>query len=564
MANKENICRYYAEMGLQTVITGSPLRCVATALRSPGKAAVVTESRAVYGLAKLFGTKHAMLKNADTAADQYFAFKDTVELLMSKGVPVFFFNRVGLMKGGFDYSNSAVHRMKARINFPKVLSNPEKYSKDLYELYGDKYSPDYVRELGKIPQIVKIGNQYCHEDCAEKYVNVRGGKRITVGAPDKSEFTVHFFGRCGAFGYAVEDAETIPSFLQRILNSSGFPNVRVVNHGLWGGEDALLDHNYIQESIGYKQGDVVVFYRKQFAEALTEQLVRKGMIFRDLTPQWHEFPESKWCFFDSPGHMNAIGYRHAAELIFSELKENGFTSFRAEKKQGELSVPSLKTYLKTHDDIEFSKEIHRYTESVLQEYPLDDRIQKCGAIVMNCNPFTKGHRYLIEYAASHVDRLYVFVVEEDKSFFKLEHRLEMVRRGTEDLSNVVVIPSGRFIISAYTFPEYFMKDYVREKEFDVSKDITLFAKYIAPPLRISVRFAGEEPFDPVTQNYNQSMKKLLPEYGIEFQEIQRITTDGEHIINATEVRKLIGEKKTESIRDYVPETTMHILEEYYL
>ena len=65
---------------------------------------------------------------------------------------------------------------------------------------------------------------------------------------------------------------------------------------------------------------------------------------------------------------------------------------------------------------------------------------KCGAIVMNCNPFTKGHRYLIEQAAGQVDLLYIFVVEEDKSTFKFEDRIEMVRRGTVDLDKVKVLP----------------------------------------------------------------------------------------------------------------------------
>ena len=80
-----------------------------------------------------------------------------------------------------------------------------------------------------------------------------------------------------------------------------------------------------------------------------------------------------------------------------------------------------------------------------------------GAIVMNCNPFTRGHRYLIESAAKQVDTLYVFVVEEDKSFFPFTERLMLVRNGIKDLSNVIVLPSGKFMISSLTFPEYFVK-----------------------------------------------------------------------------------------------------------
>ena len=42
---------------------------------------------------------------------------------------------------------------------------------------------------------------------------------------------------------------------------------------------------------------------------------------------------------------------------------------------------------------------------------------KFGAVVMNCNPLTLGHRYLIEQALKQCDYLMIFVVQEDKSFF---------------------------------------------------------------------------------------------------------------------------------------------------
>ena len=53
-----------------------------------------------------------------------------------------------------------------------------------------------------------------------------------------------------------------------------------------------------------------------------------------------------------------------------------------------------------------------------------------GAVVMNCNPFTLGHRYLIEQAAKECDRLLVFVLSEDRSYFKTADRMAMVKAGT--------------------------------------------------------------------------------------------------------------------------------------
>ena len=38
-------------------------------------------------------------------------------------------------------------------------------------------------------------------------------------------------------------------------------------------------------------------------------------------------------------------------------------------------------------------------------------------------------------------------------------------------------------------------------------------------LMLKKRFAGEEPFDAVTRQYNESMKKILLENGMEFVEI---------------------------------------------
>ena len=77
---------------------------------------------------------------------------------------------------------------------------------------------------------------------------------------------------------------------------------------------------------------------------------------------------------------------------------------------------------------------------------------------MNCNPFTKGHLYLIEKASAESDHLFILIVEEDKSVFPFEKRMELVKRGTEHLDNIDVIPGGSYTISSATFPSYFAKE----------------------------------------------------------------------------------------------------------
>ncbi len=181
---------------------------------------------------------------------------------------------------------------------------------------------------------------------------------------------------------------------------------------------------------------------------------------------------------------------------------------------------------------------------------------------MNCNPFTLGHKYLIETAANSVEFLWVFVVEEDKSIFKFSERIELVRKGTEGLTNVVVVPSGKLMISSVTFPDYFLKEQKKEVFVDSSKDVRIFGKYVAPYLNINKRFVGEEPYDPVTRDYNNAMKRILPRYGLEVVEIPRLCCDKE-AISASYVRKLIVDQKWEIIKKIVPNTTLEFLKKNY-
>lgn len=524
---------------------------------------IVSHSRIIRKAASLLGIRFDDPYLLYHEAERYLAFKDAVTLLAKKGVSVFFFNRIGKEKD-FKYSESAKARMASGLSFPEMYKSLEKYETELKELFGEKYNLQYVKKVGNISQVIHKGDIYCHEDCKGEYVNVINGKRITIYQPTEYKRTIHMYGRCGVFGYAVEDKDTLPSLLQKILRDNGYNDLRVMNHGLWGGDNDILDRNFCSDVANIGQDDVVIFYRKHWDYNLLDNLALVGVKYFDITHKWHEYDEAKWCFYDRPGHMNSIGYQHVAQIIGDELIKCGFKSNLVSQSIIDcFTAKHLNSFLKSNDLSDFHKEIKNYTETILADYPLQNKAMVCGSIVMNCNPFTKGHRYLIEYAAKRVDRLYIFVVQEDKSFFKYEDRFEMVKRGTANIENVVVVSSGKFIISSLTFPEYFMKDYVKEKNFDVSMDVETFCKYIAPPLNIKKRFAGEEPFDPVTKNYNENMSRILPEYGMEFCEIPRLALDKEHVINATEVRRLLKERDFESIDKYVPESTLEILKEKY-
>lgn len=559
------IADYYREMNTDVVFVRSLLNPFNFFRGLKKDKVIVSGSRYVRKLAAVLGVRNVNISNLQTKAEQYFAMKDAFLLLARKKIPVYYYNRIGMEKENFTYAKSAVNRMKKHLSFPVMYEDITAYESDLRELFGELYNKDYIKEIGRIPQVIQKGNSYRHEDYTSRYVNVIDGRRIVCEQPKRYSRTIHVYGRCGAFGYAVEDRYSLPSLIQQQLKQCGITDIRVVNHGLWGGADENLDHNFLNDSMGFKEGDIILFYRKHIDKRLLHHWEEVGVKYREITHEWHSFPESKWCFFDKPGHMNHLGYRNASEIITKDLIKDSFSCKEVDGRlYAAFKSEYLKAYLKKYNTSDFEKEIKEYTDSILLEYPLHSPQMVCGSIVMNCNPFTKGHRYLIEFAASKVERLYVFVVMEDKSFFRYDDRFEMVKLGTKDIGNVVVVPSGRFIISSLTFPEYFMKDYVKEKDFDVSMDVETFCKYIAPPLNIRKRFAGEEPLDPVTKNYNENMSRILPAYGMEFCEIPRLTLDGKHVINATEVRRLLKDKNYEGLKDYIPQSTLDILFQKYV
>lgn len=184
---------------------------------------------------------------------------------------------------------------------------------------------------------------------------------------------------------------------------------------------------------------------------------------------------------------------------------------------------------------------------------------KTGCIVMNANPFTLGHMYLVKKSLEYVDYLIVMVVEEDASDFSFKDRLNMVSANLEDFKNVIVIPSGKFCISKTTFPEYFKKEDMQNDKIDSRDDLTIFSTQIAPALNVKVRFIGDEPNDAVTRQYNEQMRQILSLYNLEVVEITRARSNNVPV-SASQVRKFVNERNWEGVKTLVPECTYHYLE----
>ena len=181
-----------------------------------------------------------------------------------------------------------------------------------------------------------------------------------------------------------------------------------------------------------------------------------------------------------------------------------------------------------------------------------------GAVVVNCNPFTNGHRYLIERAARQVEHLYVFVVREDRSVFPFDVRFRLVREGVADLGNVIVLDSSHYIVSGATFPTYFLKQDDPVARIQMELDVILFGSRIAPFFGISRRFVGTEPCCPLTGGYNEAMKRILPVFGIDVVEIERKQIFS-GVISASRVREIIGNGDLSGLEPFVPPTTLAYL-----
>lgn len=183
--------------------------------------------------------------------------------------------------------------------------------------------------------------------------------------------------------------------------------------------------------------------------------------------------------------------------------------------------------------------------------PLTTTTPRRGVVVMNCNPFTLGHRYLIEQAAKQVERLFVMVVREDCSLFAYTERKAMVEQGVAHLKNVTVIDGSEYAISQATFPTYFLKRLDDAADTQMLLDLDLFRRHIAPALGATVRFVGTEPTDRLTRRYNELMHEVLTDV----REISRLEKEG-NAVSASRVRKAMEQGDMSAIRQLVPPTTL--------
>ena len=253
----------------------------------------------------------------------------------------------------------------------------------------------------------------------------------------------------------------------------------------------------------------------------------------------------------------------AIELINSALEDiiaKGYRSyfvFTKAKNENIFTSLSMDTIEKTEDVVLLEGGFFKYAdwiETIKKDLDKDEY----NAIVMNANPLTLGHEYLVDKALEEDRDLIIFVLEEDASYFSTRDRYEIVKKHYQENNRVHVYKSGPYIISRATFPTYFLKKDTDKLKVYTELDAKIFAKRIAKDLNIKKRYFGTEPIDKVTEKYNEMMKKILSEYGIECEFIERKTIDSE-VISASKVREYY-ENDFSACKKYLSSDVYELLE----
>ncbi len=423
---------------------------------------------------------------------------------------------------------------------------PDDFVKDMFE--DENYPVERLLEDIAGCEIVNICDGYMkfQSNYQSQYFNTDiYGNRVVMDAPEEYCGTIWLAGGCIFSGYAVEDTQTVASYLQGMLNKIQLP-YRVVNLSA----DGVIGPWYIYKKVLEQNmcaNDIVVLCEVTWRE------LNSRIIKIDYSEIKKQHPNKTW-YWDIPRHSCAVVYKKVTETIFEYIKDELICFENAYKfRVDDLMEIQINNYIS--DTKKYLSKSTVYNQIYQSDYGC---AVKTGAIVMNCNPFTYGHQYLVEIASQLVDILYLFVVEEDKSIFPFEQRFLMVQEGVKQYKNVLVIPSGDFMISTLTFPGYFMKENPSRACYDTFLDLKIFAHYVAPAFNIESRFVGCEPFDKVTAQYNHDMKIILQDQGIMVIEVPRKEAEGQ-VISATMVRKMLMDKDWTKLEKFVPASTLEIL-----
>lgn len=325
---------------------------------------------------------------------------------------------------------------------------------------------------------------------------------------------------------------------------------------------AMLDDDYNVIATGSCFGNTLrcmAVSSDHQGEALMNDIVSHLIEYQYGRGNYHLFLYTK-CntsqFFQSLG-FREIARMEEANIVFMENKRTGFSDYlerlRKESVEQLKGMASEKAgmYLSVLDYSD--SDTRSGGDSVNCNGAKKETDLRIAAIVMNANPFTLGHRYLVEKAMEGCDILHLFMVSEDASLVPFSVRKKLIEEGTADFKNIIYHDSGSYIISSATFPAYFQKGDNAVIKSQAGIDLEVFSG-ISEKLGINRRYVGDEPTSLVTGIYNEIMSKALPENGVECHIIPRKEFSGK-AISASSVRQAIHDGDIEKIKELVPEST---------
>lgn len=398
-------------------------------------------------------------------------------------------------------------------------------------------------------KIIQKVYDHSFEYAKQKYMMQKCEPWFSYIDQKETDRRIFLVGPCIANAGMNLKSDSLPAMLQRKMEQLGY----VVNIVCISVYRHTLDEIY--RLLEYALSDHDLIFLMEQDGVFPSHEINVGDAF-------NRYQGDKWLYYNNPIHATIYGQ----QIMLDEMLKTSIKPWMDQnnniKNDSVFCGQDLVERRNEKIQKEYSNKIDQYIQMVKK---LCINIENgCGAIVMNANPFTNGHRYLVENALSQVRQLILFVVEEDCSYVPFADRFRLVEQGVADLKNVVVVPSGNYIISSTTFQSYFEKETKTEAVIDAAKDIDIFGKQIAPALGIVKRFVGEEPKDFITKQYNEQMKLRLPQYGIELVEIPRVkeNTIGD-VISASTVRASLKDGKYDLIGKMVPVSTLNYLKNNY-
>jgi len=194
-----------------------------------------------------------------------------------------------------------------------------------------------------------------------------------------------------------------------------------------------------------------------------------------------------------------------------------------------------------------------------------------SCVVLNANPFTIGQKYLVQLAASRSAKVLVFVIQNRPEAgakgnhentgieFSFLDRMRMVKEGLSDIGNVIILPSGPYLISRSDYPEGFLSEDLGPAPAHAILDSMVFC-HVCNALGIKTAFAGDEPRDELSEIHLNALRQECRKNNINLKVAERKRL-GERYLTSSLARQAIADKDLDELKEIVPQTTLSYLKE---